>query len=511
MNSKEIALIMGIYLIEVFTVALSARLFFVLRIGNRQKRIIFGTFIFALTSAFLMVREINMELFHLPRHILEYSFYGIRTLWWFSMGMIISNLLHYFVWNGILFQKGETLVHRYVIQFFDGLVYTLSVLLILNQVFHQSIVGLLVTSGGLAIILGLSAQTTLGGVFSGLALNLNNSFQKGDYIILEKVRGYIVDMNWHSVTIKARDERKTIIPNKLIDDSIIINSSNEKRQRLFSIAIKMPYEVPPQKIKELLLLCAAHSSFVLENPLPKAFIRQFSEKGIDYVLEFYTNELEDILVSNDILTAVWYNFSRKGIAFKPSLLQEEVNLESSQKTFFEPINEQYIFEIFRKVPLFSPLSNQEIEQLVQSCQRIIAAPPERITIENDKTFSLFVIEKGSLDVLVKQKDGSQLKVAQLNEGQIFGEMALLTGERRKATVRAATEVILYEISKENIFPIIQNRQEILNDFSRLLAERQYEILIKSTVYEGKVEESHLEIESLNKKIFKLMVQFFDKD
>ena len=62
-------------------------------------------------------------------------------------------------------------------------------------------------------------------------------------------------------------------------------------------------------------------------------------------------------------------------------------------------------------------------------------------------------------------------VATLEPGMVFGEFALLTGEERTATVRAVCEVLLYEISKEALQPIIEARPQLIVELSLLMAER----------------------------------------
>ncbi len=87
--------------------------------------------------------------------------------------------------------------------------------------------------------------------------------------------------------------------------------------------------------------------------------------------------------------------------------------------------------------------------------------------QNDEGESLFIVRRGSLDVHI-----DDAPVGTLSEGEIFGEMSLLTGERRKATVTAAGEVRLVEISKEDIEPVIRANPHLLERLSAILARRE---------------------------------------
>jgi CRP-like cAMP-binding protein len=85
---------------------------------------------------------------------------------------------------------------------------------------------------------------------------------------------------------------------------------------------------------------------------------------------------------------------------------------------------------------------------------------------------MFVVVSGSVEVLARLPDGKDAPVATLEAGAVFGEIALLTGEERSATVRAIDEVILYEITKEALQPIIEARPQLVVDLAMLVAVRQ---------------------------------------
>ncbi|MCC5946511.1 MAG: mechanosensitive ion channel [Bernardetiaceae bacterium] len=506
MKFSDVTVLVLAYCIEFSVLLILGRLIFLMKIGIRQRFILWGFFSFLLTSLLLVVRELQPELFVLRSELLPYAFIGIRCVWWFAIAIILSNLLHYFLWNGIFHKNGQTRVHRYVIQFFDATIYVLAVVLILNQVFEQSISGLLITSGVLAIILGLSAQTTLGGVFAGLALNLNNSFNKGDYIILDRIRGYVIDMNWHSVTIQGRDERMAIIPNKLIDDSLIINSNAMSKRRLHDIEICIDYAVRPELVKSIIIEAVKHSPYVEGEA--QVFVSKFAETGIFYKIEIYTSEFEDIPVNNDLLTLVWYALAREHISARPSIWQRE-------SEFTPPLIEQVsmldssdtILKTLRSISFFEVLSESELQQLAQKTVHFIAPPPQRITVEGEAEYALYIVQKGRLSVWVKNNEGQDIQIASLKVGDVFGEMALLTGELRKATVVVEQEASLYEISKSAILPIITKRKEILNDLSKLLAERQLAVeQVQANEDKPKAREAH--IEKLNIQLLALMRNFF---
>ena len=131
-----------------------------------------------------------------------------------------------------------------------------------------------------------------------------------------------------------------------------------------------------------------------------------------------------------------------------------------------------IAAILRRVPVFKPLTNREVDKLAGRARRVIYGPHDRIVIQGDRGASLFVVETGFVEVLVRQADGSDISVATLEPGAVFGENALLTGVERTATVRSMGESILYEISKQALQPIIESRPQLVVELSLLMASRQ---------------------------------------
>lgn len=482
-------------------------MYFSWQLGGKQKKITLALFVFVVITALLITREYWHE--NWPKGLndtLVYLLYGYKTIWWYCLGTVFTNTLDYFVWNGLMKQGEDTVIHKYIIQFADFVIYFFISLLVYKVVFSQSLAGLFISSGVLAIILGLSAQTTLGGVFSGLSLSLNDSFKKGDYIITDKTRGYIQDMNWHSVTIIDRHLQCIIIPNKTIDDAPIINVFKANAHRMLEIKLQVQYDVPPELVKHLMMEAARHSPHLVGEP--RALVRAYGINGIDYSLEFCTKLPEDSLILNDFYSLLWYKFKENDVNFKPASYQYE-NIDKNIPTeyFLKPLSKEDRVQVIQKLELFSVLHTDEIVYLAENSRIIVTSPPDRITVQGTAGDSLFVVCRGLLDVYVQQQNSEQLKhVAVLSEGQVFGEMALLTGEARTATVKAHTEVMLLEVTKNNLLPILQKRQELMDHISGLMAERIYNTQ-ESLKNQAEVQKTE-EILHIRKRLKTLMGMFF---
>lgn len=128
--------------------------------------------------------------------------------------------------------------------------------------------------------------------------------------------------------------------------------------------------------------------------------------------------------------------------------------------------------LLRRLPVFKPLTDRELERLTQKARHATYGPHDRIVREGERGSSLFVVATGGVEVLVRQEGGQDVAVATLERGGIFGEVALLTGSERTATVRTTCEATLYEISRQALLPIIESRPQLVVELGLLIATRQ---------------------------------------
>ncbi|MDC3955919.1 cyclic nucleotide-binding domain-containing protein [Polyangium jinanense] len=131
-----------------------------------------------------------------------------------------------------------------------------------------------------------------------------------------------------------------------------------------------------------------------------------------------------------------------------------------------------IAALLRRVPVFKPLTDREVERLAQKTRPVVYGPHDRVVREGDRGSSLFILAAGTVEVLVRQQGGQDVAVATLERGAVFGEVALLTGCERTATVRTTCESTLYEISKQALAPIIESRPQLVVELGLLIAARQ---------------------------------------
>jgi CRP-like cAMP-binding protein len=152
----------------------------------------------------------------------------------------------------------------------------------------------------------------------------------------------------------------------------------------------------------------------------------------------------------------------------PAMQRQEIYLlRGAQPTGVEEGRARFL----GRVDLFGQtLTPSELESLAASLVSRTVAADEVLLREGDQGGSLFVLCEGALEV-VRVADGEEIRLAAIHSGQIVGEMSLLTGEPRSATVRALTESLVYEVKADALAPLLASRPAIAEALSEVAANR----------------------------------------
>jgi CRP-like cAMP-binding protein len=125
-----------------------------------------------------------------------------------------------------------------------------------------------------------------------------------------------------------------------------------------------------------------------------------------------------------------------------------------------------------EIELFAPLSQQERQSLLKAGTTHDLQPGAKIVQTGEHGDSLYVILSGLVRVYRDMEGGQPLELARLGAGACFGEMSLLTGERRSANVSAHTAVKLLEIPKRALMLIIAHRPTLAEQLASIMAQRK---------------------------------------
>ena len=127
-------------------------------------------------------------------------------------------------------------------------------------------------------------------------------------------------------------------------------------------------------------------------------------------------------------------------------------------------------DALRRVPLFQPIEPRRLKLLAFTSERLVFNPGQDIVSQGDPGDAAYIILSGQADVLINNK-GTMIPVARLYENAVIGEIAIVTGVPRTATVRAVGELTALRIGKDTFFKLITDIPDIGMEIMKELARR----------------------------------------
>lgn len=127
--------------------------------------------------------------------------------------------------------------------------------------------------------------------------------------------------------------------------------------------------------------------------------------------------------------------------------------------------------LLQRIPLFRTLTLENLHDISSKVSEISYGTGDVIFLTGDEGDALYIIKSGSVEVIGKDDEGQELHLAELSTGNYFGEMALLTGEPRSASVKAASNAVLLKLSKEDFQVLLNRNAAMYIPISYVLSQR----------------------------------------
>ena len=127
--------------------------------------------------------------------------------------------------------------------------------------------------------------------------------------------------------------------------------------------------------------------------------------------------------------------------------------------------------LLAEAPVLRALPREGLHRLAISARPLLLGPTQRFVIEGQPGTSLFLIGEGEVEVRLRRENGRDWLADTMGRGEIVGEMALITGGRRTATVRSVGETVIYEIGRQQYEPLLREYPEWLDDLTVVMHDR----------------------------------------
>lgn len=348
------------------------------------------------------------------------------------------------------------------------LVSTLVFFWVLGTVWQISITGLLAATGVVGIVVGLALKELISDLFSGAIITLDKTVKIGDFLRIEnrnfqEKRGTVVEMNWRTVRLVTPENTLVVLPNTFVANNVITNLSEPADAKEFEITLTFDHEIPSERVIRILDAALAATPEVPLEPVPKVRLHRVSESGVDYKVLYYlpANGPEPGKVRHFLLIHLLHHLAQAGVS--PSYPKQDVYTSPLPQRNLDP--RAHRADLLRRIPLFSDLDDASLAQLAAGVVERRAPRGVSLVQAGDRGASLFLLVEGLLEVVLPGGGRDELP-----PGSYFGEMSLMTGEPRSATVRAARDSVAFEVPQETMDHLLRSNPALVDEFSRKIAD-----------------------------------------
>jgi len=339
-----------------------------------------------------------------------------------------------------------------------------------------NLAGLITTSAVVSGALAFSAKETLGNLWGGIAIQLEKTCRIGDWVRVDTVTGQIVSIRWRYMAIATINNETIVIPNGVVMQNrltVLGRRGEERGAWRRYVPFEVEYEHTPARVIAEVERALAHAQIpnVLQQPRPSVACTGFKDSGIEYSVAYdLTDASQYWHIDSLVRVHVYAALMRQGLGIpfprrvievrhdeRPHLVQREVD---------------HRIAALRTMDLFSSLTDAERAALAHKLTTCAYVSDEIVFRTGEPADSLYLLAQGRVDVLSDPGNGTRHKLATLVAPAYFGEMGLLLGQPRTATVVAVGEALCYRLDKEGFDAVIRARPELAEMLAQILGERQ---------------------------------------
>ncbi|AOY81035.1 mechanosensitive ion channel [Moorena producens JHB] len=384
-----------------------------------------------------------------------------------------------------------------------GYVLTVLGFLIVLQTAGINLSSLTVFAGAMGIGLGFGLQNLTANFISGLAILFEKPIKVGDYVKVDDLSGTVEKISIRSTTIRTNDGVFVIVPNTSFLENNVVNWTYQDPRARLRIPVDVPDESDPVIVTEVLLEAARKEPEVLPSPPPEVYFKGFGD-GMDFELlvwidnppnmesiqsslyylieeqlreqgiehaepqrDLYIRNLKDLefLVQTPQQTGAANGSSSQ----EESLSNKALANARKNKVKGNSRGKLTLRDLLRKVSYFEKCSDSDLRHIIQQGYRQMLKAGDIICEENDPGDSFYIILSGLVEVFV---ESIGKRVATREPGEFIGEMSLLMGTPRTATLRTLEDTILFVVDRENLKSLLEKHKDLADQISEELFKRK---------------------------------------
>ena len=319
-------------------------------------------------------------------------------------------------------------------------------------------------------VIGFALQDTLGNMFAGLAIQVEKPFRVGQWIAVARYEGLVTEITWRATRLRTKTGDSIVVPNNILSKEAITNFSEPTSATRLFIEVGASYAAAPNDVKDVIGRAIENLDLVLKTPAPELIVADFAPSAILYRIKFWIDDYAaDDRARDQVRRAIYYAFKRAHIEI-PFPMQVQYHRE--ERPARSEQRRAQIDRLFASLDVFAPLADSDRAALVTASEERLYGRGEAIVRQGEPGESMFVLSGGEVRVTLEP---SGQEVARIGAGAYFGEMSLLTGEPRTATVSAVDDVVLLEITADTFRHLASVNPSVVEQISLEVARRREEL------------------------------------
>lgn len=340
---------------------------------------------------------------------------------------------------------------------------------------------LVASTAVITAVLAFAMQDTLGNILSGLALQLDHSINIGDWIELEGISGEVVQVQWRHTAVRTLFGEMNLIPNsQLMKARVMLTGGGSVPRRLRTVFFYCDFNTRPADVMRAIedALTNAEARMIASTPAPVCLVTDFSGGLVTYAIRYWLTDPTSPGQGDSIVRQhIHAVFQRQG--WRMAAPGMDLNLASrhARHAVGGPNEHNDIedrLQTLQGISLFDPLTDEERRDLAQRLRAVHYIAGSRLAQQDEVGDCLFIMVQGHAAVWLEAQ-GRRHLLADLGPGNVIGEMSLMTGEPRRATVTARTDMDCYVLDKAGFQATLQQRPQLAEIFAQLLTARSQEL------------------------------------
>ncbi|WP_338845202.1 mechanosensitive ion channel family protein [Massilia sp. W12] len=335
--------------------------------------------------------------------------------------------------------------------------------------------GLLTTSAVVTAILAFSMKETLGNVLGGLALQLDNSLQLGDWVQVEGVRGKVVEVHWRHTAVLTNEGELVVLPNSLLmAGKVVVFSSISHPASRRTVQFATDNSAQPQKVCSAVqtAIRAALIEHVALDPPPQCLVLDYRDGQIIFGVRYWLLQPQyDVNTDSVIRKHIYTALKRANLKLARPVLDAKMSSWTDARNVAKREAEvQHRMHMLSGVKLFAGFHSDELRQLAQALHVTPFTKNDVITRQGAVANWLYLLVHGEADVW-DESNGARKHITTLGVGEVIGELGMLTGDPCNATVTARSNLECYSMDQQTFVTILQERPALANELAAIISAR----------------------------------------